>query len=217
MFDYSNPEAALEQMNQAETERRDKLKKASEIPNGTELDSRVKDVTRGVVQSGTNKGAPKWVFEVSLLDPGKPWNKWKRNLHYSDASPYSMQKFWDILKAWGIHPAVLKGEADPIGRLNEIIEQAIEDGARIPLRVEHAPDRRDPTKNSINYREIFEKIEPVYEDTVEDVTDPEDESQEPAEELGEVEPELPPEEEAPKPAAKKKPRKASPFTKRAGV
>lgn len=221
-FDYTNPEEALSSMHKKEEARREEIYARNRIPDNYNVDSRVKEIKRGV----SKKGDPKWEIEVSLRDRGESWDKATRNLHFSEGSDWLMGRFWDIVKAWGINPAwvptALKklegygGMSDDQKRKEAVlilmgfIEDAIEAGAQLPLVTEHKPDKRDPQKTQINFMERLDDIPVVFDEEAPAV---EEESQEVAEE---TEPE--PEEETPveKPAAEKpaRTRPRSPYAKR---
>lgn len=206
-FDYSNPEKSLQDLSKNEDARREEQREKNRIPDKYNLDSRVIDVTRGEVQSGKNKGTDKWMLEVKLQDPGKAWHKSARTLHFPEENGWCMMRFWEILKAWGIQPSVLKGEKDPIMKLMSIIESAIEDGAKIPLRTEHKPDPRDRSKTQVNFMERAEDIEAVWDVDPNPVNEPDSQEVE-EEETPEAEPEV---EEVTEVVSKPKPRKANPY------
>ena len=225
-FDYTNPEKSLSDMQEAEEKRREEVRAKGRIPDDYDLDSRVKEVMRGT----SKKGDPKWMFEVSLRDRAKPWDKARRTLHFSEGSDWLMGRFWEIVKAWGIDPAWLpatlwemdefKGLSDAEkqapavqARLREeavlilmgFIEEAIEAGAELPLHTEHRPDNRDPKKIQVNFMERAGEIQQVLFEEA-----PAEESQEPPEE------EAPPEEEPEPVKEEPEPVKEEPAEKPAG-
>jgi hypothetical protein len=186
-FDWSNPEASLAAGAKEEEERREKIRKGNEIPDGEKIESKVIEVSRGTAQSGS----PKWMLEVSLRAPGKPWHKFKRTLHFPDNNAWCVGRFWDILKAWGIHPSVCVGAKDPIARLMDVIEEAIDNGAQLPLECTHGQDRNDPKKVRINFMERTEDIEQVFADDAEAPAEQEEVAEEEEPVVEEVEDEKP--------------------------